>query len=449
MADSPVLLAQGQPEANQKIEAIAFAPFEIWSNQLKSKLQGTNLDFKNEITRYQYANQDSSIQFVSERANFEANVQTQLLASAEAGLNVSLKLNQAKVQISNFDLQATIKKDLGFGTATLKLDMHCDAVELSLKNSNAISAQVKIDQGKFSLSGLAWDLKNSQLETRLVGCKEVAGFDQILKAQIQQMIEQSFMIESLQQLINGKINDLVNLKLSTALSEYANQFKIASNQNYHFDEKSNLWIYSGTNVEQAFSVDELEQIKNFSKAAVLIKKENLEKFAKNSLNSALKKQLLTSKRNSGLNHLTCSRLIQTFVWPSLKSLSKCFEMQIQTQVQDLKLTDLRSMGLSLKVGAWASGENHTLAYFESDLIVNLAQAEAHIKSFHGQADPEFIKWTNRSKRISTSLIRPTLEKLMSETIKNLQDSSLMQVIQKSTNLKELSPKTILVEVNSF
>jgi len=74
--------------------------------------------------------------------------------------------------------------------------MHCDAVELNLKNSNPVSAEVKIEHGQFSVNQLAWDLRSSQIETKLVGCKEVAGFDQLLKEQIQQYIEKSLVMTS-------------------------------------------------------------------------------------------------------------------------------------------------------------------------------------------------------------------------------------------------------------
>jgi len=449
LTHSPDLRAEGSPAAVSKVDAIAFAPSQIWLSQLKTQLENVKLDLDQQVDNLGYALPDGSVRFVSERVNMSTRFQSKVIASNfdNSAVQLSLRLDFAKVLANNFNLEAIIQKDLGFGSATLKLDMHCDAVELNLKNSNPVSAEVKIEHGQFSVNQLAWDLRSSQIETKLVGCKEVAGFDQLLKEQIQQYIEKSLVIDSLQQLVNQKMNALVHQKIAAMLAEIVKKLKVAEGQKYQFDDKNNLWIFSGSNLEQIFTPEEMTRIKASQKPALLIKKQNLEAFAKDAINDLLKNNTLSSKSIEGMNRLTCSRFIQTFVWPSLKSLSKCFEMKIQNQVQSLNITDLANLGFDIKVGSWASGEGHQIAYFESSLRARVMRSEVEMKDFKGQSNPDFVRWSGRSKRISTSMIQPSLEDLIQWSIGQLKDNAILKLIQKNTKLNLVGADTLLVEVS--
>lgn len=449
LTHSPDLHAEGSLAAVSKVDAIAFAPSQIWLSQLKIQLENAKLDLDQQVDNFGYALPDGSVRFVSERVNMATGFQSKVIASNfdNSAVQLSLRLDSAKVSASNFNLEAIIQKDLGFGSATLKLDMHCDAVELNLKNSNPVSAEVKIDHGQFSVNQLAWDLRSSQIETKLVGCKEVAGFDQLLKEQIQQYIEKSLVIDSLQQLVNQKMNGLVQQKIAAILAEIVKKLKIADGQKYQFDEKNNLWIFSGTNLQQIFTPEEITRIRVSQKAALLIKKQNLESFAKNAINDLLKNNTIVSKTIDGINRLTCSRLIQTFVWPSLKSLSKCFEMKIQNQVQNLNITDFANLGFEIKVGSWASGEGHQIAYFESSLAAQLIKSQVEMKAFKGQSNPDFVRWSGRSKRISTNMIQPSLEDLLRWSVAQLKENPTLKLIQKNTKLNLVGADTLIIEVN--
>lgn len=446
---SPDLQAQTAPVAERKVDAIAFAPSQIWLSYLKTQLENVKLDLDQQLDNYSFSTADGTIHFVSERVTFDTQFQSKVVASSfdNTTIQLSLRLESAKVLANNFNLQAVIQKDLGFGSATLKLDMHCDSVELGLKNSNPISAEVKTDQGQFSVNQLSWDLRSSQIDTKLVGCKEVSGFDQLLKDQIQQYIEKSLVMDSLQQLVNQKMNGLVHQKITAMLATVVQKLKVAENQKYQFDDKNNLWIYSGQNLEQVFTPAEITRIKASQKPALLIKKQSLEAYAKDSINDLLKSNEVSSKKVEGINRLTCSRLIQTFVWPSLKSLNKCFEMKIQNQVQSLSITDLANLSLELKVGSWASGEGRQIAYFESSMSARLMQSYVGITHFKGQSDPEFIRWSGRSKRISTSLIQPSLDGLLEWSVLQIKDNSIIKMIQKNTKLNLVGSDTLLIEVN--
>lgn len=446
---SPDLYAETGLVTDKKLDAIAFAPSQVWIAYLKTQIQSAKLDLDQQLDNYAYSAQDPQINFVSERVNLAAQFQSKIVASNfdNSALQISLKLEAAKVSVSNFNLEVLIQKDLGFGSATLKLDMHCDGVELGLKNANPVLAEVKIEQGLFSVNQLSWDLRHSQVETKLMGCKEVAGFDQTLKDQIQQNIEKSFVIEALQQMVNQKINGVVQQKMSALLKQIIEKIKVEQNQKIQFDEKNNLWIHSGNSIENSFSADELYKIKSSQKPALLIKKQNLEAFARDSINEILKSNTLSSKSIEGLSRLTCSRWVQTFVWPSLKSLSKCFEMKIQTQVQNLTITDLASLNLNVQVGAWVSGEGRQIAYFESKLRGRIMQSSLEMDSIKGQANPDFVRWSGRSKRISVSMIEPSLAQLLKWGISQLKENSILKLIQKNTKLNLIGPDTVLIEVN--
>lgn len=449
LTHSPDLLAQSASREASKVDAVAFVPSQIWLTQLKTQLQNVKLDLDQQLDNYGFANPDGSIHFVSERVNLQTHFKSMVAASSvdNSALQMSLRLDAAKVSANNFNLEAIIQKDLGFGSATLKLDIHCDAIEMNLKNANPISADVKLESGQFSVSQLNWDLRNSQIETKLIGCKEVAGFDQLLKEQVQQYIEKSFVIDALQQMVNQRMNPLIHQKITSLIAEIVTKLKVSEGQKYQFDEKNNLWIFSGINLEQIFSAEDFARIKTSQKSALLIKKQNLEAFIKNTVNDLLKENTLSSKKIEGINRLTCSRFIQTFVWPSLKSLSKCFEMKIQNQVQSLNITDLGNLGFDIKVGSWASGEGHQVAYFESGLAAKLMNPQFAMKDFKGQSNPDFVRWSGRSKRISTSMIRPSLEDLLEWSISQLKENSVLKLIQKNTKLHLVGNDTLLVEIN--
>ena len=447
LVHSPESYAQSVQNQAESLDVIAFAPSAVWMAQMKNQLLNSKFELSQKIDQYHYATQDESIQFVSERVNFDTHFKTNVISSSNEVFQLALQLDQAAILLSNFNLVATIKKDLGFGTATLKLDMHCDAITLNLKNNNPVLAEVKAESGKFNVSQLTWNLRNTEIKTQLSGCKEVAGFDQLLKDQIQQNIEQSLVIESLQQLINEKLNPIVNEKINNELQSYIQKFKVAMQAKHQIDSKNNLWIYSGASLDQSFTTSEIQQIQASTKPALLVKKRSLELFTKKALNDILNINTLSSHSFDDMKRLTCSRFIQTFIWPSLKSLNKCFEMKIQSQIQSLTITDLSTLDLSLKVGAWASGEGHQIAYFESDLSASLTQGKILMNSFSGRAIPEFINWSGRSKRISTGMIQPALQSLLDATVAKVKNNSVLKLIQQNTRSKLLSPDTIFVELN--
>ncbi len=447
LVHSPELNAQGVQTPPAKLDAVAFAPYALWITQLKSQIQNSKVEVTQQLDNSSYSNPDGSIQFVSERVNLDTHFISNMIENNQSGLQLNFTLQQATIQLSNFNLVALVQKDLGFGSATLKLDMHCDAITLNLKNANPIVAQVNIEAGKFGLAQLGWDLQNTTIETQLTGCKEVAGFDQLLKEQIQENLQQSYVLGSLRHMIDEKMNPLINEKIAAQLKSYIQKFKIGIDANHKIDHKNNLWVYSGEKLDQVFTSEEINYIEASTKPAMLIKKKNLESFAQSSINNLLKNNTLSSNTFSDMKHLTCSRFIQTFVWPSLKSLSKCFEMKIQTQIHSLAITDMKSLSLGFTLGAWASGEGHQIAYFESGLSAQVKQAVVEMNSFEGRSDPDFIKWSGRSKRISTGMIEPALQSLLDSTIKKLKENSVFKLIQNNSKLKALSPETILIEMD--
>ena len=447
LVHSPELYAQSVQASARKLDAVAFAPYAVWITQLKTQIQNTKIDLTQQINNSIYSNADGSIKFVSERVNLDTHFTSNAVENTPEGMQVNFALEKAVIQLSNFNLVAVVQKDLGFGSATLKLDMHCDAITLNLKNLNPVVANVKVEAGQFVLAQLGWDFQNTTIETQLTGCKEVAGFDQLLKEQIQQNLQQSYVLGSLRQMINERMNPIVNEKIAAQLKTYIQKFKVGIEANHKIDAKNNLWIYSGENLEQVFTADEIQKIEASQKPAILIKKKSLENFAQGSINDILTMNTISSNSYDDMKHLTCSRFVQMFVWPSLKSLSKCFEMKIQTQIKDLVITDMKSLSLGFSLGAWASGEGHQVAYFESGLSAQISQASAQINSFKGQADPDFIKWSGRSKRISTRVLEPALHELLDSTIKKLKQNSVFQLIQNNSNLKPLSADTVLIELN--
>jgi hypothetical protein len=446
---SPDLKAdESQQSQFQDLQAAAFVPFSFWSAQLKSQIEGSTFELQQKQDSFHYAEPDGSIQIDSGPVNYIMNLTTQNMShQSNDSLHFDLSLGQANVEITNFNLRALVRKDLGFGNAILKLDMHCDGIGLKIKNNNPIAINVGVYQGQFNLTELNWNLKNSQVETSLIGCKEIAGFDQMLKSQVQQFIEQNLVINSLQQMVNSQLNELIFQKISAALSTYAEKFNLGPGQTFHFDDENHLWIHSSANVTQTFSSEEIEKIKQSRKPVLLISRTTLEDYAKYRINEVLKTQIISSKTYSSLNRLTCSRFFQFFIWPSLMSLSKCFEMKVLTQVQSLKISDFKKLNLNLTLGSWASGETHNIAFFETIFETSLRDKEITIRSFRAQSTPDFINWSRRSKRISVSTIRPGVDAVIKSLVADLKSNTVFQMIQKNSTFKELSSEILLIEVD--
>ncbi len=446
---SPVLLAQtstNQEIPAESVNAIIFVPVQQWIRRLQSYAQGASYEYQNQLQNLNYVSDSAEINARIEKVDLSTKINSEKMDQLSTDrLGVHLKLESAVAKIQNFDLVAKIKKDIGFGTATLTLRMHCDAISIHFKNTNPIEAPIKISNGLFTLEQLLWKTEQTEVQTEMQGCQQIAGFEQLFKEQIQQALEQSFVKEILLNSINSKINQVISDNLNIELNKYMTEYHLGPNQSLIFDKKNDLFI-SSPDALSKFSTEEIQSLQKSSQISMIIKKQSLESLIKNNLNSYLQYHVFTSTEQKSLHQLTCSRLYQTFLWPSLKSLRKCFEMKIQSRIEQVEIIDLTQLNFKLQVSAWASGEGKNLAYFQAKLDTGLAKNQILLNSFKAQADPEYIRWSGRSKRISVGIVEGSIQKTMSDSLQKLDQNQIIAYLKNNLSFKNLNSTTYFVEL---
>ncbi len=425
-----------------------FIPFKKIIDELQSSFRGENLAFQEGLPNFRTQTADGSIQIASDRVDFSAGVFAKSLEYVDnQNLNFGLELKTASVVASGINIFVTVRKDLGFGWATLRLNLQCQQLRLGLQNHNPIDAKVLIKAGSASVTQINWDLASTAVTTELIGCNEVAGFDAELKSQIQNFVQQSFAIETLKSIINEKINSALNDKISSEISKLSIAYDVEPEQKHMFDQANNLWVYSTEASEKAFLASDLAALAASTKPTILVKKSTIEEIVKKSLNSFLAKNVVSSRLYAGLSKITCSRFSQFFVWPALKSLPKCFNLQIQNQVEVVQIKNINTLEINLKLSSWAAGEGRNLAYFSSQLLVSPLTESAEVLSLTAKQDHQFTSWSGRSSRISTNLMKSPLQDLLLKTISDLGKNESFSIFKKNAVIKLIGTDTVLVSLN--
>ncbi|MBC7421032.1 MAG: hypothetical protein H7328_09925 [Bdellovibrio sp.] len=431
-----------------KIDAIVFIPFSKIISQLRQSFTSQNMPFQESLPSYQMQTADGSIQVVSNRVDFSGSVITKSLQSADSQtLNLGLQLKDAVVVSQNINLLITIKKDMGFGWATLRLNMQCQQLKIGLHNENPIAAQIVVQQSLASVIHLDWDLSTTVVATELIGCNEVAGFDNELRNQIKAFIQQSFALETLKKVVNSKINNLINEKIASELAKVSIDYNLKPEQKHKIDEQNNLWVYASETAANSFQSSELVALGQSLIPSMLIKKSSVEELVKNNLNNVLTKNTISSLKYGGLTKITCSRFSQFFAWPALKSLNKCFDLQIQNRIENVQIKDLNTLDMNLKLSSWASGEGHNLAYFSSQLAVSPLSSKAEVLALSATQDPQFTSWSGRSSRISTGLIKTPLQDLLKSTVLDLSKREDFSLFKKNSTIKQIGSDVVLIGLN--
>lgn len=409
---------------------------------------GKSFEIKDELNGFAQNNEDNSIQGASDRVSISSTLKTNLIKSSDnKNLRVQLSMIETKVVAENLNLNIVIQKDLGFGTATLRLHYQCQSLNIAVKNQSPMEISAEINQGQISAQSLDWDLSQNSSEINLVGCSGTAGLDQQIKVQVDQFLKNKMINEVLQRLINQKVNKIVAQNLTETLSQYQKEFNVGNNLKQHFDENNNLWIESGLEPLKTFTAAEISSIKSQSEISILIKKENLERLVQEKLNEILITKDLSSLTSSELTKLTCSRWTQTFVWPALKSLNKCFELVIQNRVKKINLSSIDSKQFELQMESWAKGEQQYLAYFSSSLKVSSQQLAVDVQSFSAQANPDFVKASGRSSRISTKLLQSAIEPWLAQTIKKFSEGEVFKIFDQKTKFIKTSENSFIIQIN--
>ncbi len=447
LAVSPVLHAEAAP-ASLPVQAIAFIPFQKLISKVQETFSNQAFSFSDSQPGFHSQSADGSIQVASERVDLAVQVQMKAIKSTQANsVDLQLQLQNANVAAYNLNLVITIKKDLGFGIATLTYNMQCQQAQLKLNNQNTISSEVVFQQGHATASGIGWDLSNTAVSTTLVGCNEIPGLEEEIKTQIKVLVQQSFVLDGIKTLVNSKLDKVINDKITEQINTYAKSVNLSATPSHAFDDKNNLWIYSNDSVQSSFQATELLELAKSTQPSLLLKKSGIESLVKDTINQYLSRATISSKTTTGLQKLTCSRFVQFFIWPALRSLNRCFELKIQNQVKTVKIDNLQKLEMNIDLSSWASGDNRNLAYGTSLVSIKPLEAAASVINFDVHQDPAFTSWSGHSNHISSRSFKSTLQALMNQTLQVLGKSEAFGFFKQKTSVKLISADAIIMSLN--
>ncbi|MBC7742696.1 MAG: hypothetical protein H7061_10890 [Bdellovibrionaceae bacterium] len=444
---SPVLYAETLPQS-LPAQAVAFIPFAKLISKVKETFSTQSFNFSDSLPGFQSQSSDGRVQVVSERIDLAVQLQMKSISNAQPNaLNLQMQLQNASAAAHNLNLVIAIRQDIGFGVATMTYNMQCQEAQLQLNNRNSISADVLFQQGHATSPAIVWDLSNTEISTTLVGCNEIPGLEDEIKVQIKNLIQQSFILDGIKNLVNANLDKVINEKLGQQIEAYAKNLNLSQAPSHSFDEKSNLWLFSSADVVNLFQASELAELGRSTTPSLLVKKSGIETMLKTALNQYLASATISSKTTSGLDRLTCSRFVQFFVWPALRSLNRCFEMTIQNRVKKVAITNLKNLEMSIELQSWAAGDNKNLAYASGLVSIKPLEVSAYLSNFDLRQDPGFTSWSGRSSYISSNTLKKALQSLMNTTLEVLSKKDAFGFFKQKTSVKLISPDAIIMSLN--
>ena len=454
MVHSPVLRAQSQNSnvIELKTNSLLFIPSAFWLKKVTPTLINSDLPYVSNISGLNYATEDKTVQIVSDQVSQTVNFKINQWTNQGSDFVVQVDLKQVQLKAENVLLHAEIQKDFDFGSAHLNLHVGCSNMAINLENTIPALIRFKLKNGLVEITDIQWSDSAIKIRTDLNQCTNVPGFDQTLKNQILQNFQVDYVKRFLQQIIDQQFNSQLNQRLRLAVDRFLNQNNVSIQNNIQIDDKNNIWIYTAYDPAFKFSSEHIRALSNSTSPTLLTSKTSLEQLIKTELNSFLTKNIMSSKTDNNLNKLTCSRLIQTFVWPSLKSLDKCFELQISHFINKLTVRNLNQLQIDIDIqtqatSAQAPTPTHKIADFKSNVQINLQNKFFTLGAFNGAADADFIKWAQRSKRISIQMIQPKIENLLQSALDFLAAQKSIQMYLNNVSSTALSEDIYLMKIN--
>ena len=126
-------------------------------------------------------------------------------------------------------------------------------------------------------------------------------------------------------------------------------------------------------------------------------------------------------------------------------------IKIVSQINEVKLIDPAKMSFSFKLNSWATApeQRKDIAYFATTAQISLIQNSSDISDLTAKQYPDFLSWAKQSSRISTKLIKSSLQKLLSDKLtvfsKN-QDKEILVNLLDVQNSKFISAETLAVQL---
>lgn len=430
---SPDLLAQ----------SVAMVPSNTWISKFNGVVNNVPNTFT-QSTQFNFLNG----QVVSDQVDFGGQFTVQKIAASNPGLfQLDVSLDQAIAIVKNLQIHVKVEQDLGFGSATVNIDAACAAVLVNIPSVQGL--QVLVDRN-FQVQAVNTNFNKLNLLTSFEGCTAIGGLEKEIQSRISAILKSQLFESEFKQILTAEIGKQINANIKKVVNYFVESKNSDVKVKLAIDDQNKLWIYAGENAETAFSNDDLATLSKSETSAALINKTALETSLLKNLNAQLIKNPVISKGNESLENLTCSRFVQFFVWPALKAFPKCFTMQLVSEIKELKLIDLAKLKFSVKANNWAQAKdyNRNIAYFNLDSEIALNPSKVKIKSIAAQHDPEFLKWSGRSSRISTGLVTSTLQEYLQTQLTSLIKANEMLNPSHIKDVKQLNAQTLLVQIKN-
>ncbi len=400
-------------------QAITMTPAGTWFSQLNQQIKRSKFEFAKS------SNLNMTLpagKIVSDQVDLKGQFHINEILPDLDQMKVALSVDEAVVTARNVQFQIIIQQDIGFGSATLNLNATCNAINMRLKSPQVINGFL---DKTFQVKKIVDSLTKELITTEMIGCTQIAGLDQVVQEKVVDYIQKQLVSEQVLQLISVEMNSQLNKKINDLAQSYLGDALGNAHAHVRIDESFRLWSYLGENVETLFSPEEINSISQNSKTSILVKKAFLEKLVTIYLDRQLAASTISSHKNPDLEKLTCSRWVQFFVWPSLRALPKCFDMQISSRIKDLKLVDPLTMKFSAQVQTWvqAPEQKKDIAYFLSTVDVSLVGLTANLTSFNGTQYPTFLQWAGHSPRMSSGAIQAAVAALLSNEVAQIKSGA--------------------------
>src|SRR3989338_502664 len=427
-------------------EALMMSPENHWLPALNANVKQFVFEF--EKSTHLSLNLPQG-KIISDQVDFVGRFSMTSLASGAQGFDLAFIIENAEVLAKNVQIHLSMTQDLGFGSATINLNVQCAAISIRAKKTQPM--QAVLDR-QFAVQAFRLNLSKDDIETNLIGCNSITGLDGAVQAKAIEFIQAQVVNAELHKALNVEISQQLNKKLS----EFGRALPILENTmslKAQVDTENRLWIMAEEAAEgERFTPTEIEMASSSAKPVILIKKTYIEKMLLKYLNFEFEKEPIFSKFNSGLQKLTCSRWSQFFAWPSLMALPKCFNMEMRSKLQDVKLIDPAQMRFSLTLQSWSKAvdQNKDIAYFSAGATISLIDMAADVKTLSGRHYPEFISWSGKSSRISMSLIKSALQDFVNVKLGEMQKNEKQAAKISIFNFKKskiISPDTLMLQLN--
>lgn len=415
-------------------QALVMSPSQQWIPQLINVANPIVLEYE-KISQLNLTLSEGKI--ISDHVGFTGRFKLQDLSPELTTqlFKLELVLENAEVVAKNVSIQISTSRDLGFGSATINLNVQCAAISIHLKYPQHVSAAL---DKSLNVAAVSATIKNDALDTVLSGCTAISGLDQAIQEKVLQFIKE--------QIINEQIHRSISEEIAKQLAK-----KLSTIGRVVIDDQFRLWTFLGSTTEQTFSAEETASIANNSATSMLVKKSYVESLVKDQLNLAMAKNPVLSKLDTGLQKITCSRWAQFFAWPSLMSLPKCFDLKIISQINEVKLLDPEKLNFSFKLNSWAIApeQKKDIAFFMTTAQVSLMEKSISVSDLVAKQYPDFLSWARQSGRISTKIIKSSLQKLLSEKLlllSNNQDKEKLLNLLDMQNAKSINAETLSIQL---